>query len=136
MKVPAVLGVCEARSTSLEGMRSPMKALRATAAWGAAFTPEALVSNLRPGLPCWLAWQAVHRGWPLRVIVAQQQLERAPSDIQDELYELFFAASSRLTVASVFDRDTAVSSVPCVTIRNILDLTLPILDPTVVSSQA
>ena len=115
---------------------SPVRGINATVAWSRAFRPAALVSNLRPGLPCWLAWQALHRGWPLIAVVAQQQLERAPSDLQAHLYELYFAASERIVMDSVFERDSRVSQVPSVTIENILGLTLPNMDPTAVLSKA
>lgn len=133
-RVDAVLGVFEPRLDTLKAC-SPMRGINATVAWGRRFQPAGLVSNLRPGLPCWLAWQAVQRGWPLTVVVARPQLERAPSDLQPHLYELFFSASERIIADSVFDRDSRVSRFPCVTIREILGLALPILDPTAVLSK-
>lgn len=132
-RVDAVLGVFEPRMDTMK-VCSPMKGINATVAWARKYRPAGLITNLRPGLPTWLSWQAVQRGWPLTVVVAAPQLERAPSDLQPHLYELYYAASERIVVDSVFERDSRVSQVPCVTIREILRLALPIMDQTAVSS--
>ena len=131
--VPHTLGVFEAHSTTMKST-TPLKGITAALGWSRAYEPEGLVTNLRPGLPTWLAWRALQCGWRLTVVVASAQLNRAPSDVQEPLFELFHRADEKHVVDSVFDRDAFVQKFPCVSIEHIMGLTLPIMGSRVVSS--
>lgn len=109
--------------------------IRRTVAWAQAFAPAELVIPLRTGLPAWLGFQAVARGWKLRVIAAEDTLQRAQPDMLPLFLELWTASSDRQVVGSVAERDALVAqTVPIVTIRHILDLSVPIMGHAVVGS--
>lgn len=104
----------------------PAPALRAVTAWAQRYRPAELVIPLRTGLPSWLGFQALQRGWPLSVVRARGTLERAPMDVLPLLLELWLGAASRLDVSDVVERDRHVRAlVPIITMREIMEMRLP-----------
>lgn len=123
-KVPA-LGALASQAEATRGI-NPASALRAVVAWSQAFKPERMVLPLRTGLPSWLGFQALQRGWPLSVVRAKGTLERAPVDVLPLLLELWLGAASRLEVSDVVERDRHVRAlVPIITMREIMEMRLP-----------
>lgn len=103
--------------------------------WALKYRPDELIINLRPGLPCWLGFYAIQRGWPLTVVVAEQQVARAPSDVQSLLAELWFMADRTHTCSDVFQRDALIASlVPVIGIAHVMQLTVPIMGEPVIGS--
>ena len=129
------LGVVEPFAQIRSGGISIPVAQSATRKWAVKFRPDELIINLRPGLPCWLGFYAIQRGWPLTVVVAENQISRAPSDVQNLLVELWFKADRTHTCSDVFERDALIRSlVPVIGIDNIMRLTVPIMGEPVISS--
>ena len=136
---PFVLGTvgCITSFATLREVRAnPARVIRMTNRWATAYTPEVLVINMRPGLPCWLGWAALHQRskprnadlWKIVAVAAANQIEKAPSDVVDLLTELWVRADERIVVTSVFDRDETVKSRTqsnLVNLGNIMDLSAP-----------
>ena len=94
--------------------------------WSMAHKPSHLTSSLRSGLPVWMAYQAIQRGWPLTLVVAPNQISRSPSDRQPILLELWGLAQERIVTASFEERDDYVRQcAPILTIDHILTNTVP-----------
>lgn len=101
--------------------------------WTLKYRPDGVVSNLRPGLPCLMAYYALRGGWELWAIVCRNQIEKAPSDIQHSLIELWHKADRTHTAADPVERDQLIKGlVPNVTIGNIMAGTVPIMGTDVV----
>lgn len=129
------LGVVEAFNTIRDRGISIPVAQSSTRRWAHKFRPEELIINLRPGLPCWLGFYAVQRGWPLTVVVAENQLTKAPHDVQTLLVELWFKADRTHTCSDVFERDALIRSlVPVIGIDDIMRLDVPIMGEPVIPS--
>lgn len=84
---------------------NPARTIKRVWDWSRKFRPEFVVSNLRPGLPCWLGWAAIHTEIPLIAVATTAQLERSPSDVIDGISELWLSASERVRCESVTERD-------------------------------
>ena len=109
---------------------NPAAGLRAVVAWAQRWRPAELFIPLRTGLPCWLGFQALQRGWPVAIVVAPDTLDRSPDDVQPLLFELVLGAARRIDVGSWRERDELVrSTVPILGIEEILRLALPKIDP-------
>ncbi len=129
------IGVVEAFNTIRDRGISIPQAQAAARKWAMKYRPEELIINLRPGLPCWLGFYAVQRGWPLTVVVSENQLAKAPSDVQNLLIELWFKADRTHACADVFQRDALIRSlVPVVGIEEIMRLAVPIMGEPVIPS--
>jgi hypothetical protein len=131
------LGVIEATTIIRAAECKPAQMLSGVLRWSSYFRPSLLVSNIRQGLPSWLAWQAVQRGWPLHVVVGPNQITGEGSDRQWLLLELWAAADDRMVADSVQERDEIIAEMaPLVGIEHILGMQVPNLGTNVVVSDA
>ncbi len=100
--------------------------LQAMLRWSMAHKPDHLTSSLRSGLPVWMAYQAIQRGWPLTIVVGPNQISRAPSDRQPILLELWGLAQERILTSSFEERDAYIrKSAPLLTMNHVLTNTIP-----------
>lgn len=113
----------------------PAHYLNAVMSWSAKYRPSQLVTNLRQGFPTWMAYQAVFRGWPLRVVVGPNQISHEGSDRQWLLMELWAAADDRFVADSVEERDTIIEEMaPIMTMADVMGMRVPNTDRPVVPS--
>lgn len=103
-RVPPI-GVVEPYSMLRDAGVSPPAMQRAARKWMITWHPEHVYTNLRPGLPCVLAWLALQRGFPVTAVITPLQIDRSPEDIRTGLLELWHAVDARIELRDVYERD-------------------------------